>query len=214
MRKGNCGFGVYPLDDQTTVELENMIQRIARSKRGSVRIDLEDLVSELWIKVLEVIEDKKEVDYGLLSQACFYRIVDIVRSNIRKEDTPYSNSEFERFVPDYQKSSKSGDADESIVFGYSSIPRQKDVEENIELEEILDLFDKENENKERKLVESWMKILGIKEIDEDEVKEMPEKAYERYIAVNVLGYASSSSCGYARLRLKVRNKLQENGYKL
>ena len=74
---------------------------------------------------------------------------------------------------------------------------------------ILDLF--EDGSKEKALVKAWMTILGI--IDCDDPESLPEKAFDRYIAKDILGYAGSSSNGYMRLRNKVRETLIKNGYK-
>ena len=58
-----------------------------------------------------------------------------------------------------------------------------------------------------------MDILGFNE-NVEHPENLPEKAYDRYIAVEVLHYAGSGSGGYMKLRRKVRERLIENGYKI
>lgn len=211
-KSGNCGFGVYPVDEKTTKELDAMIKRIAYSRKDTYMMDPEDVVTECWIKCLEVIDQTKRVDYGLLSIVCFRHIVNMIRESIKKQHMPTDIRMFDRCVTQEQKQSMSADSNEFTTYDYCSIQRQKSVGEDLEVKEILEMFDSETEQKERKFVETWMEVLGIKESENPE--KLPEKAYDRYIAVDVLGYSSSSSCGYARLRLKVRERLIECGYKI
>ena len=211
-KSGMCGFGVYPVDEKTTRELDAMIKRIAYGRKNTYIADPEDVIAECWIACLEVIEKNHSVDYGLLSIVCIRKIADIVRKSIAKEHMPTDIRMFDRCITQEQKQSMSAYSNEFTTYSYCSIQRQKAVEEDLEVNEILEMFDAKTEEKERKFVESWMKILGIKEAQKDEV--IPDKAYDRFIAVDVLGYAGSSSCGYARLRLKVRKKLIANGYRV
>lgn len=203
------------LTKEVTEELDKMIRRIAYSKKNTIMMETEDVVAELWIKCLEIINKKGEIDYNYLASACFHGIVDLVRKSVKEEHLPYDNSEFDRCVSIDQYYSSSGEASETHVYVYASTVNHKrfqKAEERMEVEEILSLFDEENEIKERIFIETWMKILGIKETED--VSDLPEKAYDKYIAVDLLGYASSGSCGYGRLKKRVREKLIANGYKL
>lgn len=203
------------LTKEVTEELDKMIRRIAYSKKNTIMMETEDVVAELWIKCLEIINKKGEIDYNYLASACFHGIVDLVRKSVKEEHLTYNNSEFDRCVSIDQYYSFSGEASETHVYVYASTVNHKrfqEAEERMEVEEILSLFDEENEIKERIFIETWMKILGIKETED--VSDLPEKAYDKYIAVDLLGYASSGSCGYGRLKKRVREKLIANGYKL
>lgn len=203
------------LTDKVVKELDKMIRRIAWTKKDTVVIEFDDLVNELWLKALNVIEKKGEIDYNYIAKACFYCIVDIVRKNVKDESFPCSNERFDYCVTREQYNSKSSDHSSDNVYDYATINgrRFEEATERIELEDILNLFDPKDEEKERLYVKTWMDILGLSENIEHPEK-LPEKAYDRYIAVEVLHYAGSGSGGYMKLRNKVRERLIENGYRI
>lgn len=203
------------LNDEVVKELDSMIRRIVYSKKNTIMMDPEEVISELWIKCLEIINKKGEIDYNYLASACFHGIVDLVRKNVKDDHLPYDNHQFDRCVSIEQYYSSSNDVSETQVYVYASTVNHKrfqQAEEKLEVEDILKLFDGEDEEKERTFIETWMQILGIEEIEDESV--LPESAFDRFIAVEKLGYASSGSCGYGRLKKRVREKLIANGYKL
>ena len=201
------------LSAETTKELDGMIRRIVYSKKNTFVSDPEDVVGELWVKCLEIINKQNKIDYNYLASACFYGIVDIVRKSVKEDHIPYDISGFDRCISVDQLHQTSGDS-ETNAYTYASVNpnRFEEAQDKIEVEEILNLFSEKGEEKEKIYVETWMQILGIKEIEN--VDDLPDKAYDRYIAVEKLGYASSGSSGYGRLKKRVREKLIENGYKL
>lgn len=201
------------LTDEVVKELDTMIRKIAMKKRNTVRIEFDDLVNELWLKALDVIEKKGEIDYNYIAKACFYGIVDIVRKNVKDESFPCPNAKFDFCIPRDQYEAKSGDKESSNIYDYSSINgrRFEEAAERIELEDILNLFDPKDEEKERLYVKTWMDILGLSR-NVEHPENLPEKAYDRYIAVEILHYAGSGSGGYMKLRNRVREKLIANGY--
>ena len=195
--------------------IDSLIRRIAWSKRDTIKMNFEDVVSELWINALEIIEKKQEVDHNYIAAASFNKIVDLIRRNIRTEASCYNNEELDRCIsidtlndsPSVRhQSSGSG----NNVYTYcSNSSHMGRIEETVETLDILSLFDKDS--KEYKFTKAWMELLGI--IETKDVSSFPETcAYDRYVAVTILGYASSSSNGYARLRNKVREILRQNGY--
>ena len=202
------------LTDEVVTRLDEMIRKIAMRKRNTVVIEYDELVNELWVKALDVIEKRGEIDYNYIAKACFFGIVDIVRRNVKDESFPCTNQTFDQFITRDQKQEQNGDHS-SAVYTYSSINenRFQDAEQRIIIEDILNLFNPESEQKERAYVKAWMDILGLNESIECP-ENLPEKAYDRYIAVEVLHYAGSGSGGYMKLRRKVREKLADAGYKL
>ena len=203
------------LTDEVVKELDTMIKRIAWKKKDTVVIEFNDLVNELWLKALDVIEKKGEVDFNYIAKACFYGIVDIVRKNVKNESFPCTNQTFDQCITREQYHETSSDKTASMVYDYSSVngKRFENAIERIELEDILNLFDPEDEEKERLYVKTWMDILGFNE-NLEHPENLPERAYDRYIAVEVLHYAGSGSGGYMKLRNRVREKLIANGYRI
>ena len=203
------------LTEEVVKELDKMIRKIAWTKRNTVVIEFEELINELWLKALDVIEKKGEVDFNYIAKACFYGIVDIVRKNVKNESFPCTNQTFDHCITRDQYHETSSDKAASMVYEYSSVngKRFENAVERIELEDILNLFDPEDEEKERLYVKTWMDILGFNE-NLEHPENLPERAYDRYIAVEVLHYAGSGSGGYMKLRNRVREKLIANGYKL
>lgn len=200
------------LDEEKTAYLDKMIRGIAWSKRNTIMMDFEDVVSELWINALEIIEKRQEVNFDYIFKACKYKIVDLVRKNIRTAYLPYDNSEFERCIPIELRNECGNDGNSNQEFHSYNYSTSKPIsaEGYTEVMSMLDLFTEGT--KEFKLVKSWMEILGI--IEAEDLQKLPDSAYDRYIAVDILGYASSSSNGYAKLRNKVRDKLIKSGYKM
>lgn len=203
------------LNEVTTKELDTFLRKIAFNKKNVVMIDTEDLVQEFWLTALETIERLGRIDYGYISKACNNKTVNIVRSNVNKFDyLPFDNSEFERCIDaSFRSGKRSGSSEDAESHTYTFISNSgfETPEERIDLEEILNLFDEETEARERMLINAWMEILGIKEVDD--CTKLPESKEDAYIAVEVLGYSGSKSNGYARLRNKVLHKLMENGYR-
>ena len=204
------------LTPEVVTELDAMIHKLAYKKKDTVMIDFEDLVNTLWVKALDVIEKKGEVDFNYIARACLFGIVDIVRQNVKSNSaTQYSNEFFDQCITREQFQSASADHHEGNVYDYSSVSQNRfhRPEEKVELEDILNLFDSEDEEKERQYIKTWMDILGFNEnIENPEL--LPNKAYDRFIAVEILHYAGSSSGGYAKLKNRVKAKLIANGYHL
>lgn len=198
------------LTEEVVNELDGMLRKLAMKKiaNGHLRMEFEDVVSELWINALKIIEKTGKVDFNYISQASFYKMVDLTRYNMRREATPYDNESLSRILPDNVRNSelKTGKND-AYVFSTS---KMENATERMEILDILNLFEKDS--REYKLVEAWMRILGI--IEDENYESLPSKAFDGYIAVEILGYAGSKSSGYSRCRQKVRDILRANGYEL
>lgn len=198
------------LSEETVNALDTMLRKLASKKinNGHLRMDFEDTVSELWINALKIIEKTGKVDFNYIASASFYKMVDMTRHNIRTEATPYDNETLNRVLPEDLRNAQLHTDRKSDTYVFATCKPER-ADERLELFDILNLFEKDS--KEYKLVETWMKILGI--IDEGNYEELPTRAFDGYIAVEVLGYAGSKSSGYSKLRQKVRNILTEAGYR-
>lgn len=199
------------LTEEKVNEIDVMLRKLAMSRvaNGHIKMEFEDVVSELWINVLKIIEKTGKIDFNYIAKASFNKMVDLTRYSMRREDTLYDNDTMSRILPDYVRNSelKFGKNNDAYVFTTS---KPENADERIEVLDILNLFEKDS--KEYKLVEAWMKILGI--IEDENYENLPTKAFDGYIAVEVLGYSGSKSSGYSRCRQKVRNILIEAGYHL
>ena len=199
------------LTEEVVNRLDGMLRKLATKKisEGHIIMDLEDVVSELWINALKIIEKHETVDFNYIAQASFYKMVDITRMNIRHEATPYDNDTMDRILPEELRNSKfnSDNSNDTYVF---STAKSERADERMELFDILNLFEKDS--KEYKLVETWMRILGI--IDDGNHEELPARTFDGYIAIEVLGYAGSKSSGYARVRNRVRETLLAAEYRI
>lgn len=200
------------LTEETVNRIDLMLRKLASMKinNGHLRMDFEDAVSELWINVLKIVERTGNVDLNYIASASFNKMVDLTRYNIRREATPYTNENLNQILPEEVRNSQmvtEGRRSDAYIFSTSSY---EDVSKRLELVDILNLF--EEGSNEYKFVEAWMRILGI--LEDIDHNELPEKAFDRYIAVDVLGYAGSNSSGYSRVRSRVRRILTEAGYRL
>lgn len=199
----------YVLTDEQVKELDKVIRRCVGSKKDHIRMDFEDVVSELWIMALQIIEKKGALDYNYISASCFNRMVDLARYNYRKQVDSMTEDELDLCIPSEERvrSTKTRmSSAERHSYQFSSV-KNVSVEENIELLDMLNLF--EEGTRERTYLEIWFKIQGVISSEE----ELPEKAIDGYIAEK-LGYAGSKSCGYARCRLRVREALVAAGYRV
>lgn len=201
------------LTQKQVTEIDTMLKKIAFANRNVITsVPLEDVVSDLWVNALGIIEKQGSVEMEYIATASKYHIVDMVRKSYRNEYLPYDPSMFGSMCSVEDRTSSKAEDDNSgyVTYQYCSITKGfESTESRQETLSILDLF--EDGSKEKALVKAWMMILGI--IDCDDPESLPAKAFDRYVAQDVLGYAGSSSNGYMRLRNKVRETLIKNGYK-
>ena len=187
----------YITEEQTT-NLMNMIGKLVTRKSHTFVDDPEDVKMELLLNALKIIKKSGKVDYNYIYKASCYKLVDMIRSSVRRDHISIDISSFERYDDDdASPESKVEDFVTSINFdGYD------DPIENIELNEILNLFPEGSQ--ERMVVDAHFKLAGLikGEADLDDVRKI-----DKYIAIDILGYASSSSMGYVRVRSNVRNAI-------
>jgi hypothetical protein len=202
------------LTEEEANRLDSMLHKIAYKKKDTVKMDPEDVISELWINALMTINKKKEanpnwpIDFNYLAAASFKKIVDLVRLSIRKEITSIDVSTLDR--EDSSENASAAAVSSNHVYDLVAHQHIEAVDEKPELMDVLSFFEKGS--REYQLVEAWMEILGI--IETKNVESLPESAFDGYIATVVLGYSGSKSSGYARIRQKVREVLVMNGYRV
>lgn len=200
------------LTNKQVQEIDTMLKKIAFANRNKITsVPFEDVVSDLWVNAIGIIEKHGSVEMEYIATSSRYHIVDMIRKSMRREYLPYDPQMFGSMCSVEDRCSKTEDDNSGYVtYQYCSInDGYGSAEARQEILSILDLF--EDGSKEKALVKAWMMILGI--IDCDDPESLPEKAFDRYVAKDVLGYAGSSSNGYMRLRNKVRETLIKNGYK-
>ena len=162
------------LTEEAVNNIDAMLRRLAsmKIKNGHLKMEFEDVVSELWINVLKTIERTGNTDLNYLASASFHKMVDLTRYNVLREATPYDNETMNRILPEELRNSKLYTDKSNDTYVFSTTKPEK-VEEKAELLDILNLFEKDS--KEYKFVYAWMRILGIIEdearaIYEDEVE--------------------------------------------
>lgn len=198
------------LTEENVNRIDNMLRKLANMKinGGHLKMDLEDVVSELWINVLKIIEKTGNLDFNYIAKASLFKMVDLTRYNVAREATPYDTAMLERVAPEEFRNTSDGDTGHKYDTYVFTTCKPQSATERCDLLDILHLFKKDSN--EYKFVEAWMRILGI--LEDVDCMELPERAFDGYIAVQVLGYAGSKSSGYARCRQKVRDALVKAGY--
>ena len=174
------------LTNEQVERINELIWKIVwkKKKAGKFVDDVEDAHAECWVAVMEAIQRKGEVDYNYLASTCFNRLVDMVRKSVKNQFSTMDVSMFERIADSESRSNGTAKNSDSDYDTYEILTsRQERVEEHAELMGILDLFE----------------------------GEVPDRAIDNWVA-KILGYASSKSGGYAKLRDRVRNVIVAAGY--
>lgn len=204
------------LTAEAVAHLDSMLRRLAMKRivNGHLKMDFEDVVSELWINTLGIIERTGKIDFNYIAKASFYKMVDLVRYNVNHEELLFEDSRLERCLPqeirNTQPKTRESDQENHRDTYIFSTAKFETADEKMKAFEILELF--EEGSKEYKYIEAQMKILGIIEVED--VTELPERVVDSWIATEVLGYAGCKSNGYLRLRNKVRQAIKDAGYNL
>jgi hypothetical protein len=194
----------YPLTDEEVTAIDNMLTGIAFKKKDLLKnYSVDDIVSELWVKTLEVINQHGRADMDLIASSCYKKIVDLVRLNIRHYSMPIDIKRLDYAGNEEEVLASGGDSENTIEFITRTPFEDPETSKDILIQDILGFFEKNS--KEYKFCEIFLKISGV--IESADVPD--SSAFDKYAAAQ-LGYASSSSSGYTRLRNKVRKVLEEN----
>lgn len=194
---------VKTLTDAQAMEVNNLLNAIAYKRRDWFKnLSQDDIVAELWIHVLESIEryglDNIHNLQSFVSNLCKFRLVDMVRQNVKRDDIPVDPSMYDRFVDAEDDTENSNSTMTQLC---SSVDTCREIEDMESMSSIRSLFPEGT--KEREFVEIWIKYSGA-----ESNSVVPESALH-YYAAEQLGYANASSSGYKRLRGRVRSVLAE-----
>lgn len=201
----------FRLTDKQALEIDNLLRKIALKKYHQyrtldARLDIEDIVQELWINALEICNRKQSVEIDLIADASYRKIVDIIRREIRR---PYilideSSLDYDREDDCSRRGFKSKEPLHSKIGGATELS---------EIHEILNLF--EEGSRERKMVELFLEMFtSLEEFDnKDSFKDEDKSSwnYETWIA-HQLGLAGSYSSAYNKCKNRVQAVLVRNGY--
>ena len=199
------------LSNEEVQAIDTMIRKIVYKKKGCgklpLQMDVDDMISELWIRAMEIIQDKGSVQMGIIALGCYYRIVDITRSYARQPYFPIDPARFSYLLgeDDATDTNASGRGDSgTLVFVDTMTSKIEQPGESLPLDDILGLF--EEGTKEYRYVKLMINACGARVTDPNDTPET--SALEGYVSKR-LGYASVSSSGYTRLRTRVRNTIKE-----
>lgn len=201
----------FELSDERAVnEIARMINCIVAKKRDTLpkNLDREDITQELWTNVLSVMQARAQAsgdidtynplqDMNLYAQVCYCRIIDMIRYSVNR---PYIQADLSSFDRKIEKSNCESSNSYELLWG----PRYESPDEYAIINDIIEMFPEGS--KERKLIDM---IASVNKVRENPDYIGPETcAVDRYYSEQ-LGYASSSSSGYTRLRTKVRNAVKD-----
>lgn len=187
------------LTDEQVKRVDKIISGIAYRKKSIAprEYTIDDLKSELWLVALKCIEEMGSVEENLIAVKCYSKIIDLIRESKRKS----------LFTIDSLVMERMGDTeDDACDYGSDFIENDaKNALEDMMIRDMLSQFKKDSN--EYKFLEFMIKYYT--NINIGERYEGPAKisAVDGYIS-DLLGFASSSSGGYRRVRNKVRTMVR------
>lgn len=188
------------LTDKQFKRLSQMLNGIATKRQAWLNVGREELVSELWIKSIEVIRRSGELNMSVIGRSCWNRLNDIFREKKRKSEKFVYASEWIEKV--------------DIELDNSLICVEDDRESNLIIDEMLNLFEEDSE--ERKFIELELYYIGLRDVKGEKPADL-KKESKKQIEINIaqaLGYVNDMANGYRVLKNKVRSVLIEQGYKI
>ena len=180
--------------------LDDMIYKICLKKKRryeDCKIDFDDAYQEAWVKALQVIDDcGGDVNLSLIASCIYNKIEDLCRYQFRRiNQVPVDQADLEN-TPD------------GVYHGTMVAFNPDELETNISIEEIMNLFEKDS--KEYEFVEMIAAKVGVVET-KDELLEF-FKGLEHSLRMEMawaLGYASSSSSGFRGVEWRVRCAVED-----
>ena len=209
----------FQLSEQETLAIDALIRKIAAKKfhtyQTNSNLSFEDVVQELWLKALEVCEEKQRCDLPLIAKCCYDKLVDLIRAAIRRPSTSVDPMRFEYNGEEGEVSSDSDYAYISTEFNTNS--KFLSAESYSEFLDIINIFEKGT--REREYIELVACYFCGAEFDRAKYEDFSDcigrqdNYFNSWIAKK-LGFVGATSRGYQMVRWAVRNKLTELGYNL
>lgn len=208
--KGDIEINLTP---EQFKRLNKIINGIAAKRNGWLQIPKEEIISELWIKSLEVILRCDQFNPSVIARSCWNRYNDVCRLGKRTRDKVVLSSEWMEKIET-----------EDEVDG-QSLSIEDDNTSKLYIQEMLKLFP--NNSEESIYLKSVLFQIGLEDyLDKSDIK-MIRDFEDNLMAKNdklrqrqetkiakFLGYTSESAVGYRTVKEKVRQILIEKGYKI
>jgi len=187
-----------------------IVKGVAR-KYESKWVDREDLEQDLWVRILELIDDCggiEHTDEKLVASVAYKKAVDVYRyRRLRYESNVQFIDKFssEEDNPNYNPGGRSYDSDK---IAYPTIDRDEDV---VLYKEIVNIFSKDS--RERKYILIKLVNHGVLDreyLDEDDnlLAEIPDGDTEADI-LRLLGYKSRCPGSWTVAKRSMRQAIQE-----
>ena len=198
----------YQMTNEEYIQINRMLTGIAQKKYHTYRyysgLDLEDVVSNLWIETMELINAMQRVDMPLIAKIAYRKIVDMIREEHRRLHVSIDQS-----MLDYTNTDK----DNEISSLHSSDVSAIDI---AIVEEAKNIFP---EGSKEWIYINW--IIDLEALPKEDLNEYPgmdreNKTKNSYPLDSFLakkcGYPYTGSSGYRMMKNRVKAKLIELGY--
>lgn len=177
-------------------QFQQIIEGVAR-KYKSIWVDRADLEQELWVTVLEKIEEfggAENLDAPFIAKCCYNRAVDYYRYNRRRADSKA------RLIEEMESDDDNSSEAELM---HSNFDNGMD---RVVIKEVVDLFPLQS--RERKYVVTKLYMFGlISEADRLPDKlEMPEDDTESGV-LKLLGYKSRYPQSWGKMKYQIRDTI-------
>lgn len=186
--------------------VNDIITGIARRSAYKFKTkDVDELVQELWIKVLEE-ENKKnnELDLNLIAKMCYNKIVDIIRHDCVRNSVSFDElfgMEDGSSEEEYKVSCRAGGTGNLDKEEFYTRPAEDQVD-RLYVKSLLELFPEGS--KERIFLEFWATKSNVKDYKVQGTG-IKEDGFTEGSLAKSLGYAGSYSSGYTNFRKKMKN---------
>lgn len=187
------------MTDERFKEVNSIIKGIAKKSAYKMYSrSEEDLVQDLWVKVLETEKRKgEELDPNLVARVCYDYINDLIDYDQRRNHTniDYSGTGYEE--------TETSDTD-----FIGAIPDNGEYSSEIMLKDLYDRFPEGS--KERIFLDFWGNVSGA--MPNNRAVPPMSRTQDGYTENNLakmLGYASQSSGGYRKFKNKMRQIISD-----
>lgn len=205
--------GEVQLTEEEFDQINKMVCGISWKRHGWSGLEADDIMVELWLKVMQVLKDCREVNLPLLAGCCWNRSMDLCRAAKRQKERCFS-------IPNayeiFEDSDQITDEYDGSASRGSNVLRKYEVDDcdsNMSIKAMLDLFPPDS--KEYEYIQLSLLYNGLVETYyKDPTKKFDDVFGNQRRELELawkLGFANDTSSGYRNLRDRVRNKIIENG---